>query len=324
MTAMEPPVGLDADSVRDEKGKLLKSVRPVASEEVAAAAVRGQYGPGRMDGQKVPGYREEPGVAKNSTTPTYAAIRFFIDNWRWEGVPFYLRSGKHLPKRVTEVAIEFKRPPLLLFKSHAVENVNPNVLVMRIQPDEGVSLTFEVKPPGHDMSGIARIALFDADGLECQVAAEIKNFAADKILQQQDARRVGRAVPLLLTAAREALQDAGICSHFLTREEKQSWGVVIGSGGGAADFTEEQYRRYFSDQLRRVSAYNVSSSTPGGLSSELSLSCDFRGPSHLISTGCTSSTDALGYAFNMIRFGLAEHLVSGGVDATITPGVMAS
>jgi glucose-6-phosphate 1-dehydrogenase len=151
MTAMEPPVGLDADSVRDEKGKLLKSVRPVASEEVAAAAVRGQYGPGRMDGQKVPGYREEPGVAKNSTTPTYAAIRFFIDNWRWEGVPFYLRSGKHLPKRVTEVAIEFKRPPLLLFKSHAVENVNPNVLVMRIQPDEGVSLTFEVKPPGHDM-----------------------------------------------------------------------------------------------------------------------------------------------------------------------------
>jgi glucose-6-phosphate 1-dehydrogenase len=151
MTAMEPPVGLDADSVRDEKGKLLKAVRPVASEEVAAAAVRGQYGPGRMDGQEVVGYRQEPGVAKNSTTVTYAAIRFFIDNWRWEGVPFYLRSGKRLPKRVTEVAIEFKRPPLLLFKSHAVEDVYPNVLVMRIQPDEGVSLTFEVKPPGPDM-----------------------------------------------------------------------------------------------------------------------------------------------------------------------------
>ena len=151
MTAMEPPVGLDADSVRDEKGKLLKSVRPVASEEVATAAVRGQYGPGRMDGEEVVGYRQEPGVAKNSPTVTYAAIRFFIDNWRWEGVPFYLRSGKRLAKRVTEVAIEFKRPPLLLFKSHAVEDVNPNVLVMRIQPDEGVSLTFEVKPPGHDM-----------------------------------------------------------------------------------------------------------------------------------------------------------------------------
>jgi glucose-6-phosphate 1-dehydrogenase len=151
MTAMEPPVGLDADSVRDEKGKLLKSVRPVAAEEVAAAAVRGQYGPGRMDGEEVVGYRQEPGVAKNSPTVTYAAIRFFIDNWRWEGVPFYLRSGKRLAKRITEVAIQFKRPPLLLFKSHAVEDVSPNVLVMRIQPDEGVSLTFEVKPPGHDM-----------------------------------------------------------------------------------------------------------------------------------------------------------------------------
>src|SRR4029453_5204344 len=150
MTAMEPPVGLDADSVRDEKGKLLKSVRPVASEEVAAAAVRGQYGPGRMDGQEAVGYRQEPGVAKNSTTVTYAAIRFYIDNWRWEGVPFYLRSGKRLAKRVSEVAIQFKRPPLLLFKSHALDNVNPNVLVMRIQPDEGVSLTFEVKPPASD------------------------------------------------------------------------------------------------------------------------------------------------------------------------------
>jgi 3-oxoacyl-[acyl-carrier-protein] synthase II len=172
------------------------------------------------------------------------------------------------------------------------------------------------------LSGIAKITLFDAGGLDCQVAAEIKNFAAEKFLDHQDARRVGRAVPLLLAAAGEALNRAGICFHSLTREEKQSWGVVIGSGGGAPDFTEEQYRRYFSDQLRRVSAYNVSSSTPGGLSSELSLSFDFRGPSHLISTGCTSSTDALGYAFNMIRFGLAEHLVSGGVDATITPGVM--
>ena len=150
-TAMEPPVGLDADAVRDEKGKLLKSVRPVAAEEVATAAVRGQYGPGRMDGEDVAGYRQEPGVAKTSPNVTYAAIRFFIDNWRWEGVPFYLRSGKRLAKRVSEIAIQFKRPPLLLFKSHAVEDVNPNVLVMRIQPDEGVSLTFEVKPPGHDM-----------------------------------------------------------------------------------------------------------------------------------------------------------------------------
>ena len=172
------------------------------------------------------------------------------------------------------------------------------------------------------LSGVAKIALFDCDALDCRIAAEVKNFDPEKILCRQEARRVGRAVPLLLAAAQEALQEAGICWKSLSPEEKQSWGVVLGSGGGAPDFTEEQYRRYFSDQLRRVSAYNVSSSTPGGLSSEVSMSFDFRGPSHLISTGCTSSTDALGYAFNMIRFGLADRLVSGGVDATITPGIM--
>ncbi len=151
LTAMEPPVAFSADETRDEKGKLLKSVRPVAPEEVAGAAVRGQYGPGKIGGKEVIGYRQERGVAKNSATVTYAAIRLFIDNWRWEGVPFYLRSGKRMAKRVTEVAIEFKRPPLLLFKGCAVEDVSPNVLVLRIQPDEGVSLTFEVKPPGPDI-----------------------------------------------------------------------------------------------------------------------------------------------------------------------------
>ena len=131
LTAMEPPVGFSADAARDEKGKLLKSVRPMAPDEVASAAVRGQYGPGRIDGKEVVGYREEPDVAKDSPTPTYAAIKFFVDNWRWEGVPFYLRSGKRLAKRVTEIAIQFKRPPLLLFRSCAVDDVSPNVLVMQ-------------------------------------------------------------------------------------------------------------------------------------------------------------------------------------------------
>jgi 3-oxoacyl-[acyl-carrier-protein] synthase II len=172
------------------------------------------------------------------------------------------------------------------------------------------------------VSGVAAISLFNAANLDCRVAAEVKNFHCEDSLSRQEARRVGRAVPLLLAATREALRQAGICWQRLSLEDKQSWGVVIGSGGGTPDFTEEQYRLYFSDQLRRVSAYNVSSSTPGSLSSEVSLHFDFRGPSHLISTGCTSSTDALGYAFNMIRFGLAERLVSGGADATITPGIM--
>jgi len=171
-------------------------------------------------------------------------------------------------------------------------------------------------------SGVAPITLFDAAGLDCRVAGEIKNFSADDFISQQEVRRLGRAVPLLIAATGEALNRAGICAQGLSTEEKQSWGVVIGSGGGTPDFTEEQYRLYFSDQRRRVSAYNVSSSTPGSLSSELSLRFGLRGPSHLISTGCTSSTDALGYAFNMIRFGLADHLVSGGADATITPAIM--
>ena len=171
-------------------------------------------------------------------------------------------------------------------------------------------------------SGIGAISLFETDGLECRVAAEVKNFAAGDFLSLQEMRRVGRAVPLLIAATAEALGQARICWQHLNHEEKQSWGVVVGSGGGTTDFMEEQYRLYFSDRLRKVSAYNISSSTPGSLSSEVSLRFGFRGPSHLISTGCTSSTDALGYAFNMIRFGLADHLVSGGADATITPGIM--
>src|SRR5215467_77237 len=151
LTAMEPIVDFSPDAVRDEKSKLLKSVRPIAPEEVAGAAVRGQYGPGKINGKEAVGYREEPSVAQNSSTVTYAAIKFFIDNWRWEGVPFYLRAGKSMAKRVTEIAIQFKRPPLLLFKSSAKENISPNVLAMRLQPDEGVSLTFEVKPPGPEI-----------------------------------------------------------------------------------------------------------------------------------------------------------------------------
>ena len=172
------------------------------------------------------------------------------------------------------------------------------------------------------VSGVGPITSFNAEGLECRIAAEIKNFRSDNFFSAQEARRVGRAVPLVIAATEEALGRAEIASQSLAIEEKQCWGVVIGSGGGTPDFTEEQYRLFFSDQLRRVSAYNVSSSTPGTLSSEISLRFGFRGPSHLISTGCTSSTDALGYAFNMIRFGLARQLVSGGVDATITPGIM--
>ncbi|WP_026370943.1 glucose-6-phosphate dehydrogenase [Kallotenue papyrolyticum] len=143
LTAMEPPIAFDANAVRDEKVKVLRGARPFDRERVLREAVRGQYGPGWIGGERVPGYRQEPNVAPDSPTPTYVAATFWIDTWRWEGVPFYLRSGKRLPKRVTEIAIQFKPVPKLLFGP-----TTPNVLAFRIQPDEGITLQFEAKIPG--------------------------------------------------------------------------------------------------------------------------------------------------------------------------------
>jgi 3-oxoacyl-[acyl-carrier-protein] synthase II len=171
-------------------------------------------------------------------------------------------------------------------------------------------------------SGIDTITLFDTEKLSCKVAGQVKQFDAANYLPEHELKRVGRSVPFAIAAAKEALQGAFLSSESMDLEEKRKWGVVLGSGGGAPDFMEEQCRHFFHDRLRKVSAYNVSSSTMGALSSEVSLHFGFRGPSHVISTGCTSSTDAIGYAFNMIRFGLAEQLLSGGSDATITPGIM--
>jgi len=150
LTAMEPPATFQADAVRDEKAKVLKAIRPVPREmeQLAAYAVRGQYGPGRIEGRPVPGYRQEEGVAPDSATPTYAALRLMIDNWRWQGVPFFLRSGKRLARRVTEIAIRYREPPHLLFPMPNGRTLASNVLVIRIQPDEGLSLCFEIKVPG--------------------------------------------------------------------------------------------------------------------------------------------------------------------------------
>jgi glucose-6-phosphate 1-dehydrogenase len=147
LTAMEPPAAYEADAIRAEKVKVLESIRPFPEEAIDEWAVRGQYGSGVVDGKKVPGYREEPKVDPKSPTPTYAAIRIAIDNWRWAGVPFYLRSGKRLGKRVTEIAIEFKGVPHRFFHRASGE-LAPNVLRLHIQPDEGVSLKFGVKIPG--------------------------------------------------------------------------------------------------------------------------------------------------------------------------------
>jgi glucose-6-phosphate 1-dehydrogenase len=149
--AMEPPISFEAAAVRSEKVKVWKAIPPIHP----ADTVRGQYGPGLVDGKAVVGYREEDRVHPRSQTETYVALRLEIENWRWAGVPFYIRAGKRLAKRVTEITIEFKQPPLLLFKGHAgkgAEGIKPNVISMRIQPDEGIALRFSAKVPGPNMS----------------------------------------------------------------------------------------------------------------------------------------------------------------------------
>jgi glucose-6-phosphate 1-dehydrogenase len=148
LTAMEPPVSFEADAVRDEQAKILHAIQLLTPEEVLRRAVRGQYGPGTIDGGRVPGYRSEPHVSPDSQIETFVAVKFCIDNWRWADVPFYIRTGKRLSKRLTEVAIQFRRAPLVLFRETPVDQLTPNLLVLHIQPDEGISLRFGAKVPG--------------------------------------------------------------------------------------------------------------------------------------------------------------------------------
>jgi len=161
LTAMEPPVAFDADAVRDEKVKVLRAVRPLAASEMPANTVRGQYQAGFVLGQKVPAYREEPSVKPDSETETFAAVRFQVDNWRWAGVPFYVRSSKRAPKRVTEIRVQFKRPAHLTFGREQLRETQPNALILRIQPEEGISLKFSAKLP----SGGVRLRTVNMDFL---------------------------------------------------------------------------------------------------------------------------------------------------------------
>jgi len=148
LVAMEAPANFDAISVRNEKIKILQSIRPLEADTVWKSVVRGQYGPGTVQGSPVPGYRQEPGVRPDSATETFVALRLMVDNWRWSGVPFYLRSGKRMPRPATEIAIRFKQAPHMVFQGN---NVEPNSLVLNIQPDEGISLSFGAKSPGSQM-----------------------------------------------------------------------------------------------------------------------------------------------------------------------------
>lgn len=148
LVAMEPPSGFGTNVVRDEKVKVLHAIEPLSDEDINRFTVRAQYSEGMVGKQKVIGYLQEQGVKPNSLTETYVASRLKIDNWRWAGVPFYLRTGKRLPKRTTEISIQFKRPPFSLFRKTGAEELQPNILSLRIQPNEGISLKFGVKSPG--------------------------------------------------------------------------------------------------------------------------------------------------------------------------------
>jgi glucose-6-phosphate 1-dehydrogenase len=148
LVAMEPPTSFEADAVRDEKGKVLKAIRPMRPEDVLQRTVRGQYGEGILGGHRVPGYRAEAKVSPTSMIETYAAMKLQAENWRWAGVPFYLRSGKRLPSRRTEIVIQFRQPPLLLFEAAAIDGIEPNRLVLHIQPDESIEIQMKAKRPG--------------------------------------------------------------------------------------------------------------------------------------------------------------------------------
>ena len=153
LVAMEPPSSLEANTIRNEKVKVLSSIQPFSPDAVAENVVRAQYTSGTMDGKPASGYREEEGVKPDSVTETYVAIRLAIENWRWAGVPFLLRTGKRLQKRVTEIAVQFKKPPLHLFEAGSADRCDlsqakPNALIFRIQPEEGISLSFACKMPG--------------------------------------------------------------------------------------------------------------------------------------------------------------------------------
>ncbi|HEY0426376.1 MAG TPA: glucose-6-phosphate dehydrogenase [Pyrinomonadaceae bacterium] len=148
LTAMEPPVSFEADAVRDEQAKILSAIQPFSPEDVLHEAVRGQYGEGKIDGKKTVAYRSEPSVSPQSNTETYAALKLSIDNWRWADVPFYVRTGKRLAEKYTNIVVQFKKAPFMLFRETGVEKLTTNRIVIHIQPDEGITLHFGAKKPG--------------------------------------------------------------------------------------------------------------------------------------------------------------------------------
>jgi 3-oxoacyl-[acyl-carrier-protein] synthase II len=178
------------------------------------------------------------------------------------------------------------------------------------------------KATRNGVSGVRKISRFDASGYAVQVAGEVVDFDETRYVNAKDRQHVSRAVPLGVAAVEEALADAGLEPERMTKEELRGVGVIVGSGGGSQEFTEEQYRLYYTGHLKQCSVYTIPTSTIGTLASEISMKFGFRGMSHIVSTGCTSSTDAIGYAYRNIQAGVLDVMISGGVDAPIAPLIL--
>jgi glucose-6-phosphate 1-dehydrogenase len=186
LVAMECPISFDANAVRDEQSKVLRAIAPLTQEDVLSRTVRGQYGAGRAGGKELPDYRSETRVNSRSSTETFVAMRLEIDNWRWKDVPFYLRVGKALPRRVTEIVVQFKRPPFALFRGTAVAELGANRLVVRVQPDEGIQLHFGAKIPGAVMKiGTVDMAFAYADHFGTEPATGYERLLYDAVLGDQ-------------------------------------------------------------------------------------------------------------------------------------------
>jgi glucose-6-phosphate 1-dehydrogenase len=243
LVAMEPPSAFAADAVRDEKAKLLGAIRPTSPEEAVSNGVRGQYGAATVAGKKLAAYRKEDKVARDSRTETYVALKLMIDNWRWVGVPFYLRTGKRLSARDTEIAICFKPAPYAQFRGTKVSELKPNYLVMQIQPNEGLWLDFHAKRPGP----VVELADVDmgfsyADAFEMQPSTGYETLIYDCLIgdqtlfQRADAIESGwRAVQPFLDAWEKdkgevqsyASGSAGPkCADELLARENRSWHVL--------------------------------------------------------------------------------------------------
>src|SRR5437899_4761409 len=179
MTAMEPPISFDADEVRNKQAEVLHAIQPIGPEEVLTNMVRGQYGPGLIDGQRVAGYRGEPDVSPDSNTETFVALKLLIDNWRWAGVPFYLGTGRRLARRMPEVVVQFRRTPFVLFRNTTVKNLETNRLVIHIQPDEGISLSFGAKVPG----SVMKLGLANMDFYYCNYFGDEHSTGYERLLR---------------------------------------------------------------------------------------------------------------------------------------------